>query len=92
VVGGNIFDGGADVRAIFCGEFAALSMIETLAANVAADVGVNEMVIVQLAFAASVDPQVLVCVKFDALTPLTVMPLMLSGPVPALVNVTDCGV
>jgi hypothetical protein len=65
----------------------ALSAIERVAAKLAAEVGVNVTEIEQLAFAASVALQVLVCAKTVALAPPIVMALIASAALPVFFSV-----
>jgi hypothetical protein len=75
-----------------CGDPAALSATEIAAVRVAAVPGVKVTMMVQLAPAASVAPQLLVSPKLLALAPVTEMLLMASGVLPGFDNVTGSGV
>ena len=61
------------LRATFCGELAALSLMLTAAVSAPAPVGLNVTVILQLAPAATVLPQVLVWLNELALVPVIEM-------------------
>jgi hypothetical protein len=75
-----------------CGLPAALSVMVTAAARAPAPVGVNVTEIVQVPLLAATElPQVLLCAKSPLFAPVTAMLVMVSGPFPELVNVTDCG-
>ena len=50
-------------------------------------VGLNVTLIVQLAPAATLEPQLLVWVKSPALEPVTEIPVTLNAPLPVLVRV-----
>lgn len=64
-----------------------MSAIESVAAKLAAEVGVNVTEIEQLALAASELPHVLVCAKTAALVPPIVMPLIVSAALPVFFKV-----
>jgi hypothetical protein len=55
------------------------------------EVGVNLTLIVQLAPALTVAPQVFDCEKSPAFAPISVMELIVIVPVPVFVTVTTCG-
>ena len=66
----------------------ALSVIATAAERLPAAEGLNVTLIVHLAPAATLDPQLLDWAKSPALTPKTAMLVMLKAELPALVRVT----
>jgi len=74
------------LRATFCGLPGALSETVTLPVKVPPAAGVKVIEMIQLAPALTLAPQVLVWAK----SPLTIKPVMLSGPSPVLVRVTLC--
>jgi hypothetical protein len=76
------------VRETVWGLPAALLVIERDALRVAATVGVKVTLMVQLAPAATLAPQVLVCAKSPGLAPVIVMPLMDSVELPVFDRVT----
>ena len=76
------------VRPTVCGLLPALSVTETEAARVSVAVGLNVTLIVQLAPAATLDPQVLVSEKSALLVPVIEMLVTLKLAVPAFVRVT----
>jgi len=78
------------VSALVCGDPAALSLTESVAASVPAAVGSNATEMVQDAPAASVALQVFVLAKAALLVPVRLMPVMASGAVPELVSVAVC--
>jgi hypothetical protein len=65
-----------------------LLVIEREALRVAATVGVKVTLMVQLAPAATLAPQVLVCANSPGLAPVLVMPLMDSVELPVFDRVT----
>ena len=71
------------------GEPLALSARLTLADLLPADTGLNVTDSGQLAFAASVDPQVFDNTKSSASTPVTLIDDSVKVPLPLLVTVTD---
>lgn len=71
-----------------CGEFEELSTTESVAAKLAIDAGVKVIEMVQLAEAARVVPQVLVCVKSAGLAPAMEIVIPVNGAVPVFDNVT----
>ena len=75
------------VSAMDCATGALLEMA-TCAENAAASEGLKVTEMVQLAPAATDAPQVLVSGKFQALVPVTAMPVSSSGALPVLVRVT----
>ena len=75
------------VRLIACGLTAASSVIVSVAVLAPGAVGVNVTLMVQLAPAATVEPQVFVWAK----SPLAAMLVMSKEPVPMLVRITACG-
>jgi hypothetical protein len=75
--------------ATICGLLLALSFRARVAVRLPAELGVNVTAIVQLAPAASTEPQPLVAAKSLALVPVIVTPLMLSAALPVLLTVTD---
>jgi hypothetical protein len=79
------------LSATVCGFPGALSLTKTAAERAPDPVGVNETEIVQFAPGASVlgaTGQVFVCAKSPAFAPVTPIELIVSAPVPELVNVT----
>ena len=78
------------VKATVCGLPLALSVMLTDAVRVPAAVGANLTLIVQLAAAATLLPQLFVCEKSPAFVPLRAMLVILNAPVPESVRVTDC--
>jgi len=76
------------VKLKVCGLSLALSMNVTAPVCVPVVVGVKVKLILQLAPAATVFPQVLVCAK----SPEVVTDVILSDEFPVLVSVTVCGV
>jgi len=72
----------------FCGLPAALSLTLSAAVRVPVAVGLNVILIVQLAPAASELPQVCVWAKSPALIPVIAMPVMLKLVVPTFFSVT----
>ncbi len=77
-------------KALVCGEPAALSATESVAVKLAAEAGVKTTEMVQVAPAASEEPQVLVWLKSAGLVPVRVMPEMVSAPLPVLLSVAFC--
>ena len=73
-----------------CGEPAALSATETVAAKLATELGVNVTEIVQDEPAASVSPQVVVSAKSVGFAPPIVTPEIVSVAFPVLDNVSVC--
>jgi hypothetical protein len=69
-----------------CGLLAALSAMVTFPYRFPTAVGVNVTLIVQLAPAARVEGHVLVCAK----SPVAAIPVISSGALPVLANVTAC--
>jgi hypothetical protein len=94
LAGDSVIAGAVPVplKATLCGLPAALSVTLTVDVRLPVLVGLNTALIVQLALAASVDPQVFVCVKSRRLPPVTLMPFNESVDVPVLVSVTTCAV
>jgi hypothetical protein len=76
------------VRETVWGLPAASLVIVRVALRVAATVGVKVRLMVQLAPAATLAPQVLVCAKSPGLAPVIVMPLMDSAELPVFDRVT----
>ena len=76
------------VKATLCGLPDALSVIRSEALREPVAVGLNVTLIVQLAPAARLEPQLFVCEKFEEFVPANAMLLIVSAPVPVLVNVT----
>ncbi len=74
------------VSEIVCGLPLALSLTDSVALKLAAVVGVNVIVMVQLDPAARLEPQVLPSPK----APVTEILTISSAPVPLLVNITGC--
>jgi hypothetical protein len=76
---------------VVCGEAAALSATERVAAKLADEAGVKVTEIVQDALTASVVPQVVALwVKSLGLAPVILMPIPVSGALPVLVSVATC--
>jgi preprotein translocase subunit SecB len=94
VVGVKLTTGAVPVpfRVTFCGEPVALSATLTAAVNAPDATGVNFTVIVQLALAATLAPQVSVSEKEPELAPVIEIPnpapLRLNAPVPVFLSVT----
>lgn len=79
------------VSVLLCGEPAASSATEMAAVKLATESGLKVTDTVQFALIASVAPQVFAEIaNSDVLTPVSVMPLMLSAAVPLLVSVATC--
>jgi len=76
------------LRDTVCGLPAALSAIETEAARLPCAVGLKVTLMVQLAPATTLDPQLLVCEKSVGLVPEIVMLVMVREPFPVFVSVT----
>jgi len=76
------------VRLTLCGLPVALSVMARAAARPPAAEGVKVTLMVQLAPAATLDPQLLVWAKSLALVPKTAMLEMLRAELPELVRVT----
>jgi hypothetical protein len=96
VAGVSVISGGATpvpVRVTFCGELTALSATLSVAVSTPAAAGLKLTEIVQLAPAASVDPQVVVSVKELASVPVKAMPPLAMTRVaePVFLSVTSCG-
>ena len=70
-----------------CGVPAALSLMLKVPEREPVAVGVNVTLMLQLVPAANATPQLLLCAK----SPLAVMLLIVSGPVPVLLSVAVCG-
>ena len=70
-----------------CGELEALSATERTAVKLATDAGVKVMEIVQLAEAAMVAPQVLVCAKSAGFAPVMEIAMPVSEALPVFDNV-----
>jgi len=70
-----------------CGLPLALSLTLRVPLRLPRAVGVKVRLIVQLALAARLAGQLLVCAK----SPLLVMPLMLNAALPVFFKLTDCG-
>jgi len=79
------------VRPTSCGLPEALSAMFTDAVRVPLAEGVKVTLMVQLAFAATVDPQLFDCAKSAGFVPVSVMLVILSAVPPLLVSVTVCG-
>jgi len=75
-------------RLTVCGLPGASCVMVRLPSRVPVAVGLKVTLIVQLAPAATLEPQVLVWAK----SPLTPMLVMVNGPLPVLVSVTVCSV
>jgi hypothetical protein len=73
-----------------CGAPGALSDMPTAAVRLPVACGVKVTKIVQLAPAAKLAPQVLVCEKSLVLVPVMAKPPMVRGALPVFVNVTFC--
>jgi hypothetical protein len=78
------------VSVTVCGLPVALSVIVSVPVRVPPAVGVKVTLIVQLAPAATVDPQVLVSAKSLLFVPVIVILVMLTGVSSVLVSVTVC--
>lgn len=78
------------VSVIICGLPLALSVMLTTAERLPAEAGVNVTLIVQLAPAATEEPQVVVSPKSPGLAPNKPILTMFSTVLPVLVRVTDC--
>jgi hypothetical protein len=76
-------------RATVCGLPLALSVKVTLAVNGPLATGVKVTLMAQLAPAATLVPQLLLCAKSLGFVPASAMLVMLNAAVPELVNVTD---
>jgi hypothetical protein len=79
------------VSAAVCTKPAALSVTETPPEKIAADCGEKVTEMVQVAFTASVPPQLFVSVKSVGLAPVMLMADIFSGAVPELESVIVCG-
>jgi hypothetical protein len=80
------------LKATVCGLAPPLSEMPRVAFRVPVAVGLKVTVMVQLAVAATELPQLLVCVKSDALVPLTEMLVIFSDVVPLVFVInTVCG-
>jgi hypothetical protein len=73
-----------------CGLPVALSAMETDALRAPLAVGLKVTLIVQLAEAATLDPQVLVCEKSPAFVPPMVTPLIVNAAAPVFDSVITC--
>jgi len=80
------------VKAMLCGEPAALSVIVTAAVSAPVAVGAKCPWIEQLAPTARLVPQLLAKTNEDALVPVTAMLVIVNAAAPVLVIVTDCDV
>lgn len=80
------------VSEMLCGLPDALSVTDSVAFRTPVAVGLNVMLMVQLALAATLEPQVLVSAKSPLFVPLMLIPepLKVSVAVPVLVSVTVC--
>ena len=78
------------VRVMVCGLPLALSVMLTEAVRVPAAAGVNVTLIVQLLFAATELPQVLVWLKSLAFVPVSEMLVMLKLAFPVFIRTTAC--
>ena len=76
------------VRLVVWGLPEALSVTVRVAVRVPVAVGLNVTLIVQLDAAATLVPQVLVCVKSPLLVPVTAMLVMLNAVLPGLERVS----
>jgi len=76
------------LRATDCGVPAALSATVRLAERLPVVVGVSVTLMIQLAPAATLEPQVEVCEKLAAFTPLMAIAEMFSGAKPVFISVT----
>ena len=77
------------VSGMDCGLPVALSAMVNEAERFPLAAGVNVTLIVQVPFATSALPQVLVCVKSPALAPVRVIPVRVKLVLPVLVRVRD---
>jgi len=75
------------LKVAVCGELEALSATESVAVKLATNAGVKVIEIVQLAEAASVVPQVLVCAKSAGFAPVMEIAMPVSAAVPVFDNV-----
>jgi hypothetical protein len=82
-------DGPDPVKGINCGLLDALSVTLSEAVRVPAAVGVKVTLIVQLAPAATLDPQVFVCAKSPGSVPVRLI-LRFSCELPAAVRTMGC--
>ncbi len=78
------------MRETFCGLPLALSEVLTLAVRVPLAAGVKVTLIVQLALALTLEPQVFVSAKSPMLVPVMLMLVMVSVAFPVLLKVTTC--
>jgi hypothetical protein len=76
--------------AMLCGEPLALSVMVTAAVSAPVAAGVKWPWMVQFAPAATLVPQLFANTNEEASAPVTAMLVMVKGPVPVLVSVTDC--
>jgi len=76
--------------AMLCGEPLALSVMVTAAVSAPVVAGVKWPWMAQFAPAATLVPQLFANTKEEASAPVTAMLVMVKGPVPVLVSVTDC--
>ena len=79
------------LSAMVCGEMPASSVIVTKAKRIPAAAGVNLTLIAQLLPARTNAPQLLLCAKSAAFTPVTAMPAMFNVAVPVFDKTTVCG-
>jgi hypothetical protein len=79
------------VRVSDCGEFVAVSVTVTMSEKVPTDSGVKVMVKLQLALAASVEPQVVPVWVKSVLLPVSCTLESVAEAVPVLVTMTVCG-
>ena len=75
---------------MLCGEPVALSVTVSVALKLAADAGAKVTETAQLAPAASVTPQVLVCAKSAVFVPETAIFVIAKAALPVLVSVAVC--
>jgi len=90
LAGANFTTVPVPVRETVWGLPGALSVIESEAVSVPWAVGLNVTLMVHVAPAATLEPQVLVSEKSDALLPLRLTLVMVSVAAPVLVRVTVC--
>ena len=74
------------LRVAVCGELEALSATESVAVKLATEAGVKVIEMVQLAEAASMVPQVLVCAKSAELAPVMEIAMLVSDALPGFDN------
>jgi hypothetical protein len=88
-VTGGVMSVPVPVRLLVC--VPALSVTVTVAVRVPYPDGVNVTLIVQLALPANVVPQLFVCPKSPAFTPVIATEIPVTAEVPPFVNANGCG-